>query len=71
MILTGENRRNQREACPSVTLFTTNPTWTDPGANLVLRVERTATNRLSHGTASLYLRLMMLQPWVSGYCMCR
>jgi hypothetical protein len=35
------------ENCPSVTLFTTNPTWTNPG----LRGERPATNRLSHDTA--------------------
>jgi hypothetical protein len=37
--------------CPSATLFTTNPTWTDPGLNPGFRGERPATNRLSHGTA--------------------
>jgi hypothetical protein len=40
-----------RKTCPSVTLFTTNPTWIDPGSNLGLHSERPATNRLSHGTA--------------------
>jgi hypothetical protein len=43
------------ENLPSATLFTTNPTWIDPGANPGLRGERPATNRLSHGTAFCYL----------------
>ena len=47
MKLTGENRNTRGKTCPSATLSTTNPTWTDPG----LRGERPATNRLSHGTA--------------------
>jgi hypothetical protein len=38
------------ENLPSATLSTTNPTWIDPGANPGLRGERSATNRLSHGT---------------------
>jgi hypothetical protein len=33
MKLTGENR----STCPSATLSTTNPTWTDPGSNPDLR----------------------------------
>jgi hypothetical protein len=33
------------------TLSITNPTWTDPGSNLILRGERPTTNRLRHGTA--------------------
>jgi hypothetical protein len=32
MKLTGENRSTRGETCPSVTLSTTNPTWTDPGS---------------------------------------
>jgi hypothetical protein len=36
---------------PSATLSTTNLTRTDPGSNPGLRGGRTATNRLSHGTA--------------------
>jgi hypothetical protein len=51
MTLTGENRSTLGKTCPSVTLLTTNPTWTDPG----LRGWRPATNRLSHGTASNYV----------------
>jgi hypothetical protein len=39
------------KTCPSVTLSTTNPTWTDPGSNPGLRGGRPAANRLSHGTA--------------------
>jgi hypothetical protein len=51
VILTGENRRNLRKKpCPSVILFTTNPTWTDPGAKAGLCGKRQATNRLSYGT---------------------
>jgi hypothetical protein len=51
MKLTGENRSTRRKTCPSATLFTTNPTWTEPGSNPGLRGERPATNLLSHGTA--------------------
>jgi hypothetical protein len=39
MKLTGENRSTRRKTCPSATLSTTNPTWTDPGSNLGLRGE--------------------------------
>jgi hypothetical protein len=33
MILTGENQSTRRKTIPSATLFTTSPTWTDPGVN--------------------------------------
>jgi hypothetical protein len=48
---TGENRSTWGKTCPSATLSTTNPTWTDPGSNSGLRGGRSASNRLSHGTA--------------------
>jgi hypothetical protein len=51
MKLTGENQSTWGKTCPSATLSTTNPTWTDAGSNPGLRGERPATNRLSHGTA--------------------
>jgi hypothetical protein len=51
MKLTGENRSTRVKTCPSATLSTTNPTWTDPGSNPGLRGGRLAANRLSHGTA--------------------
>jgi hypothetical protein len=51
MILKGENRKTRKRTCPNATLSTTNPTWIEPGANPGLRVERPATNDLSHGTA--------------------
>jgi hypothetical protein len=51
MRLTGENRSTRGKTCPSATLSTTNPTWTDPGSNPGLRGGRPVTNRLSHGTA--------------------
>ena len=54
MKLTEENRSTRRKICPSATLTTTNLTWTDPGLNPGLRGERLATNRLSHGTATLH-----------------
>jgi hypothetical protein len=51
MKLTGENRSALGKTCPSATLSTTNPTWTDPGSNPGLCGGRPATNRLSHDTA--------------------
>jgi hypothetical protein len=46
-----ENGRTQEKTCPSATLFTTNPTWADPGTNPGLHSERPRTNCLSHGMA--------------------
>jgi hypothetical protein len=54
MKLTGEDRSTRGKTCPSATLSTTNPTWTDPGSKPGLRGERPATSRLSHGTAKAY-----------------
>jgi hypothetical protein len=56
MKLTGENRSTRWKTCPSATLSTTNPTWTDPGSKPGLRGGRQATNRLSHGTALRMLK---------------
>jgi hypothetical protein len=53
MILTRKNRRTRRRTCPSTTLPTTNPVWTDVDANLGLRGERPATNRRNHGMATV------------------
>jgi hypothetical protein len=50
MILTGENQITWRKTYPSVTMSTTNRTWTDPGMNLDLFNHRLVTNRLSHST---------------------
>jgi hypothetical protein len=36
-------------------LSTTNPTWTDPGANLGLCGERQVANHLSHGTSLIWV----------------
>jgi hypothetical protein len=38
------------KTCPSATLSTTNPTWTDRRSNPCLCSGRPAANRLSHGT---------------------
>jgi hypothetical protein len=51
MKLTGETEVLGGKTCPSATLSTTNPTWTDLGSNRGLRSGRPAANRLSHGTA--------------------
>jgi hypothetical protein len=51
MIFAGETEV-LREILPNATFFTTNPTWIDPGANPGLHGERSATNRLSHGTTT-------------------
>jgi hypothetical protein len=53
----GGDRRTLRKTCPSATLSTTNPTWTDLGANPGLRGEKMATDRLSYGTASCACKL--------------
>jgi hypothetical protein len=50
MILTGENRKTQRETCHSATLPTTNTIWSDPGSNPDFHSDRLATNRLSYDT---------------------
>jgi hypothetical protein len=39
--------------CPSATLSTTNPTWTDLGANPDLPCERLAANHLSPDTTKM------------------
>jgi hypothetical protein len=39
------------KTCPSATLSTTNPTWSDPGLNPGRRGGKPATNRLSYGAA--------------------
>jgi hypothetical protein len=51
MKLTGKNRSTRGKTCPSATLSTTNPTWTDPELNPGIRGERPDTNRLTHGRA--------------------
>jgi hypothetical protein len=57
MKLTGETRSTRGKTCPSATLSTTNPIWTDLGLNPGLRGDRPATNGLSHGAAHLGLTL--------------
>jgi hypothetical protein len=63
MKLTGENRSTRRKTCPSATLSTTDPTWTDPGSKSVLRGGRPVANRLNHGMTltTLFLGLLMNQ----------
>jgi hypothetical protein len=39
------------KTCPSATLSTTNPTWTDPGSNAGRRGGKSAINSLSYGAA--------------------
>jgi hypothetical protein len=46
------NWRTGEKTCTSATLSTTNPKWTNMGANPGLRGRMLATNRLSHGTAN-------------------
>jgi hypothetical protein len=55
IILTWQNWRTRRKICPSATLSTANPTWTDLG----LRCERPVTNCLSHGTAIIVYTLQV------------
>jgi hypothetical protein len=65
MILTGEPKNSEKKTCPSATLCTTNPTWTDPGAKPGLCGERPATNRLRHGTV-WWLVCLPLEPQFAG-----
>jgi hypothetical protein len=51
MKMIGDNRSTRGETCPSATLCTTNPTWTDLESNPGLRGERPATNHLSPHTS--------------------
>ena len=51
MILTAEQGNTGRKICTSVTLFTTNPTWTGLGCNMGFCGDRPATDRLTYGTA--------------------
>jgi hypothetical protein len=66
MKLTGENRRTRGQTCPSATLSTTNPTWTDPGSNPGLRSGRPAANRLTHGTGKIWLTYPTSTIWTAG-----
>jgi hypothetical protein len=47
MLLPGQTRRTWRKTCLGATLYNTDHTRTDPGANPGLRSEKPATNRLS------------------------
>jgi hypothetical protein len=60
MILTGWSRRTLREACPSATLSTTNPTWTDPGAKPGLRLQVLTLSYSRIGTTSEVRTVAML-----------
>jgi hypothetical protein len=45
MKLTGENRSTRKKKpCPSATLSTIKPTWTDPGSNPGLRIMNADVN---------------------------
>jgi hypothetical protein len=46
------------KTCPSATLYTTNPTWPDPGLNPGRHGGKPATNRLSYGAAMHCLSLL-------------
>jgi hypothetical protein len=50
----GKQKNVGKKTCISATLSTTNPTWTEQGANSGLRGERPATKSLSRGTALIY-----------------
>jgi hypothetical protein len=53
--------------CPRAPLGVTNPAWTDPGSSPGLRGERPATKRLSHGTALMWVELMLFMIRTSGH----
>jgi hypothetical protein len=47
-----EKLKYWEKTCPSATLFTTNPTWSDLGSNPGRRGGKPVANRLSCGTAN-------------------
>ena len=51
MTMTRKDRSTRRKTCPSATLSTINPKYTDLGLSSGLRGDRPATNRLTKGTA--------------------
>jgi hypothetical protein len=51
MILRGKKPKSSENTCPSATLSTTNPTWTDLDTNPGRRGEIPTTKRLSGGPA--------------------
>jgi hypothetical protein len=59
MVLTGGNLIPRRETCHSVTLSTTDPTYTGLGSYLGLRGEMPAPNSVGHGAAQLQMQ------WIS------
>jgi hypothetical protein len=61
-----EKPKNSEKICPSATLSTTNLTVTDPGTNLDLRGEKSATNRLSHRTAELLVYSLVQSNGISS-----
>jgi hypothetical protein len=63
MKVTEENQSTWGKTCPSATLSTTNPTWTEPGSNPGLPGESLVTNCLSHDTAmtACYSTIMQSQ----------
>jgi hypothetical protein len=52
-----ENRRTRKPV--TMPLCPPHPTWTDPGANPVLRCERPTANRLSH--------VSIIRKWYNGF----
>jgi hypothetical protein len=60
MTLTGGKVRTRRETCLSATLSSTNPTWTEPGANPGLSCDRPATNRVSKSKPEPYHGLCVM-----------
>jgi hypothetical protein len=49
------------KTCPSATLSTTNPTWTDPGSNPARSGRKPATNSLSYGTTSVWFIITFIR----------
>jgi len=59
MILTGKTEVLGGKNCQSATLSSTNPTWPDLGSHRGFRQERPATDRPSHGTATLKTKIKL------------
>jgi hypothetical protein len=59
--------KNSEETCPSAALFTTNPTWPNPGPTPGLRGGKIAINRLSYGTSYKIIFRVTISTCLSFY----
>jgi len=82
MVLRGKNQSIRRQTCPSATLFTTDPTWSDLGSNLASKLtgQKVTTEAMAFGPENklclllLFWQYILVMPYnnlqycASSYC---